>query len=124
MIKTKTWIILFAALAAVLLIICLVIRNMGIMNTTARILQDGKLLYEIDLKEVTEEYSFTIDCPEGGYNIITVKPGMICVSEADCPDKICVNRGWAGGGVSPIVCMPHKLVISFDGDGETDAVAG
>lgn len=124
MIKTKTWILIVAASAVILFVICLAIRGSGQMNNTARILQDGKLLYEIDLQTVTEEYSLTIDCPDGGYNIVTVKPGRICVSEADCPDKICVNRGWASGGVSPIVCMPHKLVIRFDGGGETDAVAG
>ncbi len=123
-ISTKKWILFIAAAAVILLVLCFAIKNMGLTRTTARILQDGELLYEIDLSSVTEEHSIRIECPDGGYNIVSVKPGMIRVSEADCPDKICVNRGWATGGVSPVVCMPHKLVIRFDGDGETDAVTG
>ena len=122
--KNKIWIIILSIAAVILLILCVVIKNTGLTKSTARILRDGEVLKEIDLSTVKEEYSFTIDCPEGGYNIVTVKPGMICVSEADCPDKICVKRGWASGGVSPIVCMPHRLVIEFEGETQTDAVAG
>ena len=38
----------------------------------------------------------------------------ISVSDADCPDKICVKTAPVSDGIQPIVCMPHKLVIRVE----------
>ena len=52
-----------------------------------------------------------------------VRPGAIRVSEADCPDKICVGMGWLTDGAAPIVCLPHRLMIRRRGAGAADAAA-
>ena len=44
-----------------------------------------------------------------------VRAGAIRVSEADCPDKICVGMGWLTDGAFPIVCLPHRLMIRLKG---------
>ena len=75
-----------------------------------QILQDGALLYEIDLSRVTEPYPLRI-CWGEGYNDILVEPNRICITDSDCPDRICVRRGWLTSGGAPIVCLPHRLVI-------------
>ncbi len=80
----------------------------------AEIVQDGIVLRVIDLDRVTEEYAFSIPCPEGGSNTVLVRPGAIRVSEADCPDRICVHQGWLRDRAAPIVCLPHRLVIRLD----------
>ena len=90
----------------------------------AEIVQDGVVLRVIDLARVTEEYSFSVPCPEGGSNTILVRQGAICVCEADCPDQICVQQGWLRDRAAPIVCLPHRLVIRLRGeDGGVDAQA-
>ena len=92
----------------------------------ARIYQDGILLREIDLSSVGNSYEFTVET-ESGANTIAVRNGGICVSEADCGDQTCVNQGWLSGGVTPIVCLPHKLIIQLedlDPSDALDAVAG
>ena len=61
---------------------------------------------------------------EGGSNTVQVEKGRIRVSEADCPDQICVNQGWISGGAVPIVCLPHRLMIEIVGGGAFDGGAG
>ncbi len=120
----------WAALLAAAFLLCagaalLLWRTPGA-RTVARITVDGRVVREIDLTAVTAEASFTVQTP-GGVNTVTVRPGGICVSEADCPDHVCVKQGWLEGGAVPIVCLPHRLVISLvsGGDGDApDAVSG
>ena len=92
---------------------------------TALVCQDGVCIRTIDLSQVEEPYSFTVEW-EDGYNIIEVERGRIRVSEADCPDRICVRRGWMWDSAAPIACLPHRLVIQLEGGGDSgiDGVAG
>ena len=90
----------------------------------ARIILDGELVEVINLSEVSEPYTFVVEC-ETGINVIAVENGRIRVSEADCPDGSCIHQGWISGGSTPIVCLPHSLVIELTrGDKpEVDAIA-
>ena len=83
----------------------------------ARISRDGVLLEEIDLSRVDEPYSLTLE-DESGRNVLSAERGRVCVSEADCPDQVCVKQGWVSSGAAPIVCLPHKLVVELAGTGE------
>ena len=83
----------------------------------ARISRDGVLLEEIDLSRVDEPYSLTLE-DESGRNVLSVERGRVRVSEADCPDQVCVKQGWVSNGAVPIVCLPHKLVVELAGTGE------
>lgn len=82
-------------------------------GSTACIYSDGKLVRTVDLRNAGEQ-SFTVSSADGGYNVVTVKDGSISVTDADCPDKICVHTAPISDGVQPIVCMPHKLVIRIE----------
>ena len=107
--KTKTWILILLALAAVLSALSAwTLSKRG--GRVVEIVQSGEVIRTIDLDRVTEAETFVLTAPDGGSNTVTVQTGRICVSGADCPDKICVQRGWLTEG-TPIVCMPHKLII-------------
>lgn len=88
---------------------------------TARIYQDGKLLYTIDLNAVTEKKELTIHGENGAYNVILVEPGCISMKEASCPDHLCVHMGKISTSVLPITCLPNKVVISISA-GSPDAL--
>ena len=91
----------------------------------ARITLDGQVVEEIDLSRVERPYTLTVDGPGGFSNTITVEKGRICVSEAGCPDQICVHQGYISDGTTPIVCLPNKLIIEITGGGSgLDAAAG
>ena len=94
-------------------------------HPVAAITLDGEVLDEIDLTQVQEPYSFTVTGKDGLTNTVLVEPGRIRVSAADCPDHICVDQGFISDGTVPIVCLPHKLMISISGGGEDlDGAAG
>lgn len=82
----------------------------------AHIYLQGELLTSIDLRAVTEAYTFTVEIPNGGSNIIGVKPGAIAVLDADCPDRLCVLTGYTDSSLLPIVCLPHGLIIRLEAD--------
>lgn len=58
---------------------------------------------------------------EAGRNVIVIKNGQVDVTEADCPDKICVDHAIIRYDHETIVCLPHKLVVEIVG-GETSDV--
>lgn len=81
------------------------------------IVQDNKILYRIDIVQ-EKDRTFRIEYPDGGWNEITIRNSQIFVSDADCPDKTCVKSGILRSENMPIVCLPHRLVIRFSGQGE------
>ena len=86
------------------------------------ILQDGKILYTLDLAQA-EEQTFTVNYG-GRTNEIEIRDHQIRVKAADCPDQICVHMDWLED--APIVCLPNRLSIQYaDGEGASglDAVA-
>lgn len=76
----------------------------------AQIVQDGNVLYTVDL---TEKEAQSFEIPYAGHmNRIAVKDGYIYMEEADCPDQLCVKMGELKPGM-PIVCLPNHLIIEF-----------
>ena len=121
--SNKFWI---SVLGGVLLIsaVAVVLLRQGPVNR-AKIYLDGELIKTVDLSAVAEPYTFTVEC-EAGINIISVGNGKIRVIDADCPDGSCIRQGWISGGSTPIVCLPHKLVIELENatPPDVDAIAG
>ena len=113
MLKTRTWIVLIAVAAVVLAVASILLFKMKKSGTVVQVVQNGEVLQEIDLDRVTKEYRFVVESDDGGHNTVLVQPGRICVEEADCPDRICVQQGWLSDQALPIVCMPHALVITI-----------
>ena len=116
--KTKVWILLLAALLAVCVLLSLWLLRPAEAESV-RVLSEGELLYTLPLSEDTQ-ITVTTD---RGTNVITVRDGKVAVTEADCPDGHCKNRGFCAGGAH-IVCLPNRLVLEFTGKQTVDGVAG
>lgn len=82
--------------------------------------QDGREILRLSLDE---ERTVRIPC-DNGFNVIKTDGQSVYVSEADCPDQICVRQGKISGSKESIVCLPHRLVIRLEGskDGGLDAM--
>ena len=118
------WITLFLVIGMICAIMLLIRRNAHNGAVMARVMQQGEVIHEIDLSKVSDPYEFSVSCDDGS-NTIRVEKGRICVIDADCPDKICVNTGYISDAELPIVCLPHKLSIIVSGeDSGYDAVVG
>lgn len=82
---------------------------------------DGNVVYSDSINKDTE---FEAKGYNGGYNRVRVKDGKVSVTEADCPDKVCINSGEKQKSGDTIVCLPHRVVVEIEGGGsDTDAVA-
>ena len=121
MIKTKTWILIIGSFFAVSVLAALALRLSPAGGTVANIYRDGVPVCSIDLSLVTEPYEFTLTDGRGS-NVIRVEPGRIAVVSADCPDKVCVSRGWHSDSAEPIVCLPHRLVIRIEKKAAAESV--
>ena len=116
--KTKVWILLIGLLLAVCVGLSLWFLWPGEAQS-AEVYSDGQLLFTLDLR-VDQEKTVR---SEYGTNVITVRGGKVAVTQADCPDHYCMDRGFCGGGPQ-IVCLPNRLVIRFAGEVEIDAAVG
>lgn len=117
----KKNIITAAVIAAVCAAAAFVWVNMRGVNphgAAAEIYLDGALYRTLPLSQDCELIVQT----ERGSNTVTVRGGAVAVTEADCPDKVCVRTGAVSGGGVPIVCLPHRLEIRVVGaQSEVDA---
>ncbi len=93
------------------------------MNTNAQekkyacIYEDGVLIHKINLSDVQKPYTITV-----GGNVILVEKGQISMTDADCPDELCIKQGAISDDARPIVCLPNNIVIKLTND-ETDVDA-
>lgn len=91
----------------------------------ADIVQDGRTIRTVDLANAPDE-EFVVEykgAPHAGMNRIRIEKGEIRVTEADCPDHICIGSGKLRRNGPPIVCLPHKLVIRYREAGGIDGTA-
>lgn len=61
----------------------------------------------------------------GGTNHLIIKNGKADMTEADCPDKLCVNQKAVSKRHESIICLPNKVIVEVNSgeSGEYDAVA-
>ena len=87
----------------------------------ALVLQDGKVIASYSL---WEDQTAIISYGEKEYNLLMISSGTAFISDADCPDKLCVSQKAISRKGESIICLPHKLVIVIDPkeEGEVDAV--
>ena len=78
--------------------------------------------------QVTENWSLKEDREaviegKGGRNTLVISGGTASVTEADCPDRICVHERPIRYSGETIVCLPHRVVVTVTG-GTEEALDG
>ena len=58
-------------------------------------------------------------------NLLVIKDGKADMTEADCPDLLCVHQKAISHRGETIVCLPNQIVVSVSGgeESEIDTVA-
>lgn len=74
---------------------------------------DGEELarYPLDV-----DRSVRIPSSEGKYNVLEIKEHKADITEATCPDKICVHQRPIGRTGETLVCLPNKVVVEIKSD--------
>ena len=118
--KTKYWI----GIVALLLVLSL---GLGLWLLRPRepkgqvlVVQDGQVVEVLDLGE---NQVLTFTGSNGGTNTVEVRDGKVAVTQASCPDHICMAMGWCDSGL-PIACLPNGLILTFTEDAGVDGAAG
>ena len=71
---------------------------------------DGKVIETLDL---AKDQELTIDGVSGGTNHLIIKDGEAWVSEATCPDRLCVHQRKIHLDGEIIVCLPNKMTAQI-----------
>ena len=85
--------------------------------------EGGEVVVRVDGVE-TERHALTEDgiYPlNGGSNILVIADGRAWLTEANCPDLLCVKQGKIHYTGQSIICLPNRLSVTVEG-GESDGV--
>ncbi len=55
-----------------------------------------------------------------GSNYLEITDGVVNMTDADCPDQVCVDMKPISKTGETIVCLPHKLVVEIEGSEESE----
>lgn len=62
---------------------------------------------------------------ERGKNLLIIQDGKADITEADCPDELCVKQKSIQKNGETIVCLPHRMVVEIVSDsGEETEIDG
>ena len=89
-------------------------RMLGNSGPAAVVQYNGEIIHRLPLNRET---SVVVGDRDGDYNIVTVKDGKVSVTEANCPDQICVYIGQISTVEEVIACLPHGMIVYIEEEG-------
>lgn len=109
--KNDLILIIFLTLTSVVMLIGISLFSKK--GATVVVSVDGKEVASFPLDEDTV---YNIGGYHGGENILEVKDGKAHLTDASCPDKLCVSMGYINKSGQSIICLPNKVVIEIKGN--------
>ena len=86
-------------------------------GSEVRVMVEGK---EIGVYSLSKDGEYSLN---GGTNTLIIKDGKAYMTDADCPDNLCVSQGKISRNGETITCLPNKLTVTvIDEKGEVDLV--
>ncbi|MBQ6465451.1 MAG: NusG domain II-containing protein [Oscillospiraceae bacterium] len=85
--------------------------------------EGGVAVVRVDGVE-TERHLLSVDGVfplNGGSNILVIEDGQAWLSEANCPDLLCVKQGKIHYTGQVITCLPNRLTVTVE-SGESNGV--
>lgn len=116
--KLRNDIILIAAVLLAAAIFALLFFALCKEGAYVSVVQNGKETARYSLSE-----NLTVTLENGGTNVLVIENGYVFVSDASCPDKICVRHRKIRFAGEAITCLPNKTVIKIVSGKEVDAVS-
>ena len=109
--KTRNEIILVGGLIVFILLLFLAGRlRFGTSAIEAEVSVDGQVIAAYGLDENVD---IIINGYNGGTNHLIIKDGGASITEASCPDKICVRQGIIKEAGQSLVCLPNKVIVTL-----------
>ena len=108
--------ILIGAILAIILIVFAVIQLTEKDGSYVVVKVNGTEVARYSLSE-NGEYELN-----GGTNILRIADGKAFLTDADCPDHLCVNQGKISKSGQTITCLPNRLTVTVYSVDESDDV--
>lgn len=104
-------------IAAVLLIACALLVYTRLIHSrpaaAIEISLDGTVTQTLDL---FQDQDLIIESPTGGTNHLIVEDGEAWITDATCPDKLCMHQGKISHDGEMLVCLPNRLIVKVVAD--------
>lgn len=113
----------FLVILAIVIITMFLIQHFtGNKGSNVQLSQNGTIIATYSL---FQNQTYTVTTDDGHYNTVEIRNGEIWISDADCPDRLCIKQGHISRNRESIICLPHKLTILVESDTSTgiDTVA-
>ncbi|MBR0208662.1 MAG: NusG domain II-containing protein [Oscillospiraceae bacterium] len=84
--------------------------------------EGGQVVVSVNGVE-TERHPLSVDGTyplNGGSNILVISGGEAWLSEANCPDLLCVRQGKIRYTGQSIICLPNRLTVTVEGGEPND----
>ena len=121
--SNRFWLLLIGLFLAAAVVGLLAVQSHRQTGVLVRVTRDGQT---VDTFPLSRDGTHRYESPSGGYTIVVVEDGKVRVTEASCPDKICILHGPTDQTADPIVCLPNRLVVEIlapDGTDQLDGVS-
>lgn len=69
---------------------------------------------------LSEDMEIRLESENGGYNILIIKDGKADITDASCPDHVCVDQRSISRTGEAITCLPNKTVITIESKDEAE----
>ena len=108
--KIRNDIILIAAVILIAAIALTVLVLLNSEKSKVKIYLGGELYgeYPLDTDRTVEIIS------ENGRNLLVIEGGKAKITEASCPDLVCVKHRAISSGIDQIICLPNKVVVTVE----------
>jgi hypothetical protein len=106
--------ILIGAILGIIIIVFLAIQLTKEEGASVIVKVNGQEVAEYGLSE-NGEYELN-----GGTNILRIEGGKAYLTDADCPDHLCVNQGKISKSGQTITCLPNRLTVTVYSADEGD----
>ena len=105
--KKRDW-ILIGGILAVALVAALLLFLFRKDGSEAVVRVNGEEVARYSLSE-NGEYSLN-----GGTNLLRIEDGAAYLTDADCPDRLCVKQGKIRYDGETITCLPNRLTVTIE----------
>lgn len=107
---------LFLMLAGIVVLLFSKFRNKEA-GATAEVTVNGEYYGSYDLLEQQE---IDVEVADQVTNHISISNGEVYMSEANCPDKLCMKQGHKSHQGETIVCLPNRVVVTICSDKKSE----
>jgi hypothetical protein len=111
--KKREWILIASILAlAVLLYLAFALVKQ----------QGDSVIIRVDGQQVAQ-YSLSQDgeyALNGGTNMLRIEDGKAYLTDANCPDHLCVKQGIVDENGETITCLPNRLTVTVQSDKQAE----